>query len=125
VLWTAQYYLNTHYLYGEYSNPNDLKYEEGPCLVAVRSIMAVEYNQPVVGLEDSPDIYRRAAELKVVHHGGRQDASWLARADAMQAQFTDVLTSVISEAVKGLAARKCPESFDRYPKALCQLNQVL
>jgi hypothetical protein len=84
--------------------------------------MAVEYNQPVVGPEDSSDIYGRAAELKVVHHGGRQDASWLARADAMQVQSTNVLTSLISEAVKGFAAEKYPESCDCYLKALCQVE---
>lgn len=114
VLWKAQYYLKINYQRGDYLNPNDLKYEEGPCLVAVRLTMAVEYNQPVVESEDSPDIYRRAAELKVVRHGGRQDAPWLAPADAMQVQFTNVLTSLVSEAVKGFAAEKYPATCDCY-----------
>ncbi len=109
VIWAAQNYLQMHFPCGDCSNlEHSESLEKNTYVKGMRAARTVWQRESSPKLRNGSYIDKRASNLKIVHHTGRQDATWLARADAMQLEFLSVVKYVLWQAMMDIAEAGCP-----------------
>lgn len=109
VIWAAQNYLHMHFPCGDCSNLEHSKDLDNKTYIqGIRAARTVWQRESSPKLRNGSYIDKRASNLKVVHHTGRQDAAWLARADAMQKEFVLVVKYILWQSMMDIAQAGCP-----------------
>ncbi|KAF7508926.1 hypothetical protein GJ744_008635 [Endocarpon pusillum] len=109
VVWAAQNYLHMHFPCGDCSNLEHSKDLDNKTYIqGIRAARMVWQRESSPKLRNGSYIDQRASNLKVVHHKGRRDAPWLARADAMQREFVFVVKYLLWQSMMDMAQAGCP-----------------